>query len=231
MKLYLPAIGVLIVAAVTAISGIIHGRMTERWGTKIDRGTIAAELENIPEIVGDWEVVKHEQITDNALQQLECAGYISRTYRNSETDERVLVTIILGPPGPISVHLPEICHTSRAIEPTGKREHVTIETKMPKKSDANSYKTTEERFWAVNFEDKGLEGYEERFFYAWGTGGPWVAPEQPRISFGAYPYLYKIQVASKLARDADLETRDPVEEFLKVFVPAAKCGLVPHAKK
>ncbi|NQU20245.1 MAG: exosortase-associated EpsI family protein [Candidatus Nealsonbacteria bacterium] len=231
MKTYMPALGVLIVASITIVSGGIHGEMTERWGAEIDRETIAAQLDTIPEIVGDWELVASEPIADSALKQLECAGYISRAYHNSETGERVTVTIILGPPGPISVHLPEICHSGRGVAPTGKREHVTIETKRPKSAGAESSVSTKEKLWAVNFEAKGLDGYRERFFYAWGTGGAWVAPEEPRVSFGAYPYLYKIQAASKLARDADLSARDPVEEFLKVFLPAAQVGLVPYVKK
>jgi len=153
---------------------------------------------------------------------LECTGYFVRNYQNQATGDLVSVTLLLGPPGPISVHTPEICFPSKNYQVLGKREQVAI-------SGADG---EDDQFWALSYKANNLRGDTLRVYYAWSTGGRWSASGDPRFKFAGQPYLYKIQLSSPLPPGADLESDDPCRKFLQDFLPAArKYMLEPPGKK
>jgi hypothetical protein len=219
MKQLLTAISVVIVAGATFVSGIIQGRMSERWGTPVDTVAIGKKLEQIPAQIGDWRIESRGHVDEHVRRVLESAGDIYHVYVNQKTGEAVKVVVVLGPSGPISVHTPEICYCSRAHTIIDKRKRVRVPVAGG----------PEEEFWALTFQKNDLNKEISRAYYAWSTGGKWSATEQPRFTFARYPYLYKLQLASQLPPNADLQERDPCLEFLKDFVPAAKLYLVDCA--
>ena len=219
MKQLVAAISVAIVAGVTLVSGVIQGRMSERWGAPVDTEAIGKKLDGIPAQFGNWTLESREHVDDHVRSVLESSGDMYRVYVNQKTGEVIKAVIVLGPSGPIAVHTPEICYCSRAHTIVEKRRRVRVPTS----------ESSEEEFWALTFQANNLDKDVLRTYYAWGTGGEWSAPKQPRFTFAGYPYLYKLQLASTLLPDADLGKRDPCLEFLKEFVPAAKPYLVDCA--
>ena len=243
MKRLLPVVGVVLVVALTIVSGVIHGRMSNRWSLPQGLLDAAERLEKFPkEFPGEsptdpgggpseanakWVEQSSDPINENTLDALECKGYINRRYQNSLTGQIVQVAILLGPVGPIAVHTPEVCFSSRNHKQREGRQRETIDY-----SESASHK-----FWAVTFEANAptLEADEQladiRVYYAWSTGEQWLAPDEPRISFFGNPYLYKIQLEAFVSQQPGQRTNDPCQEFLQDFLPVAKSHLVEASDK
>jgi hypothetical protein len=124
--------------------------------------------------------------------------------------------VILGPPGQISVHTPEVCFSSQAY---------TRESKRRKERLAGPHGAQDE-FWLLTFRANDLHGGLLSVGYGWSTGGHWTAPNDPRFKYGGYPYLYKIQLSANIATDIKASEEDPCLKFLADFVPAAQKCLV-----
>jgi hypothetical protein len=214
-KRILPISGVILVVVLTVLSGVIQGRMSNRWGPPRAVLAAAEKLDDIPSQFGDWRLTSSDEIIQSTLKMLECTGYILRTYENQATGEAVRMSVLLGPSGPMSVHTPEICYSSRDYTVHEERHQVPIEI------DGSS-----ESFWALTFQSNSLDADMLRVYYAWNAGDRWSAPEDPRFAFADRPFLYKIQLASQLPPGADLEAVDPCHKFLKDFVPLARSYLV-----
>lgn len=216
MKRYALPIGITLATVLTLLSGVIQGRMSNRWGPPPDMLAAAEKLEEIPSRFGNWELEASDKLAPSVEAMLECTGYVFRTYVNQETGETVRVAILVGPSGPMSVHTPEICFSSRDYTTLTERSRLSI-------SNDGSPK---ENFWGLTFRANNLESDVLRVCYGWSTGRRWTAPEDPRFEYAAYPFLYKIQLAASLPPHADLEVRDPCQEFLKDFSPVLQPHLV-----
>ena len=218
MKYFLTALAIVLLLGLTLVSGIIHGRMTDRWGVPQTSLDAAEKLALFSEDVqfGDWKCESSSRMSDHVVEMLVCAEHIDRTYVNLRTGETVNVAVLLGPPGPISVHTPEVCYSSRDYDSRDERHRVTVKTTDD----------TEHTFWALTFRSNRLDADILRVYYAWASGGPWAAPKEPRWAFSNCPYIYKIQLASHLPLGSDIQTDDPCRRFLKDFVPALKSHLI-----
>ena len=216
MRRFIPALAIVLVAGLTLLSGLIHGQMSNRWGPSPDVLAVAEKLEEIPDRVGSWQLKNSDKMDDFTANMLQCAGYILRTYENRVTGENVNMFIIVGPPGPISVHTPEVCYDSQGYPIREARQRVTIENRDG----------PDDNFWAMTLRSKDLNADQIRAYYAWSTGGPWLAAKGPRYAYAGCPYLYKIQLASHTSLQTDPGTGDPCSRFLKDFVPEAKRYLV-----
>lgn len=216
MRRFLPALTIALVAGLTLASGLIQGRMSNRWGPSPDVLAVAEKLEDIPDRVGSWKLVASDEMDDGTANMLQCAGYILRTYENEQTRECVNMFIIVGPPGPTAVHTPEVCYDSQGYPDREDPQRVTIENPHGPDDD----------FWAMTLRSKGLNADQIRAYYAWSTGGPWSAAKGPRYAYAGCPYLYKIQLASQTPLPIDMETGDPCSSFLRDFLPEARRYLV-----
>ena len=56
-------------------------------------------------------------------------------------------------------------------------------------------------------------------------------PTDARFAFVGWPYLYKLQLSSKLPAGADLKTGDTCREFLKDFVPVVRQYLTEPSRQ
>ena len=214
MKKFLPIIGVVLVAALTLASGIIHGSMSDRWGPPKQLRDEAKKLGTIPDQFGNWELLASSEFDEHVVDMLECVGNTVRTYQNLETGKVVEVAIFVGPPGPTSLHTPEVCYPSRDHKTIEPRQHVAI----GEGDDAKDI------FWGLTFQSNELHSQLERVYYGWNPGDRWSAPEQPRFTFASKSYLYKIQLSCNLPLGTDLDKTDPARQFLKDFVPVlAEC--------
>jgi hypothetical protein len=216
MKRVPMAVAVAAPVLLTVVSGFLHGHMTNRWGPSHDMLAAAHRLEAIPSQFGDWQLRDTEEIGADTLKTLQCAGYFVRAYVNRVSGETVKVAILLGPPGPIAVHVPEVCFPSQNYAILEGRAPLTI----------NDGSAEPSAFWATTFQANTLEGSHLRVCYAWGVDGTWHACENPRVEFASQGYLYKIQLAGELPPNQDGNTRDVCARFLDDFVPAARSCLV-----
>ena len=74
------AVGLPLVAGLTLLSGVIHGRMSNRWGPPRDVLPVAEKLRQLPEEFGAWRMHSEDAVSDTILATLECIGYVHRTY-------------------------------------------------------------------------------------------------------------------------------------------------------
>src|SRR5579863_4164034 len=107
------------VIALTILSGVVSGVLSNRWGAPARAQLSAAKLADLPDEFGDWQLQSELPIDKDVLEILQCVGNVHKIYRNRETGQLVNVVLLLGPPGPISAHTPEICYSTRDYEQLG----------------------------------------------------------------------------------------------------------------
>jgi hypothetical protein len=212
-------LSIVLALALTLACGVLYGRLSNRWGPSADVRAAAAKLESIPGRFGDWKLKSREELGQSAVEMLQCVGHVSRVYVHQLTGETVRMVVLLGPPGPIAVHTPEVCLSSQDYRQEEARRRLAV-------GDAAG--GAEDAFWSLMFRAKTLRGDLLRVCYGWSTGGRWLASDGPRYAFAGRPYLYKIQLESPLPPWAKEQTRDPCRRFLADFVPATRqCFVEP----
>lgn len=205
---------VLLLAAigVTAVAGLVHGRLSGRWGRPPQSASLAQRLEQFPADIGNWRVRDSYDLEQGVRDALECVGCVNRRYVNQETGEVVALAVMLGPAGPISVHTPEVCYSSR--------EYRTVQP--PQRTKIPDAAGGEASYWATTFESTRLEKSLLRVYHAWSTDGGWTAAEHPRFEYAGQPFLFKLQLAAELPAGTDLTQQDPCGHFLRDFLPVFK---------
>jgi len=227
----------------TVLSGVIHGRLTNRFGVSAKAQAAAGLLQQVPERVGDWQCDNSGEMSETTVQMLRCEDYFARRYVNQRTGEVVEVSVILGPPGPIAEHTPEICISGRAYRLLGPRRKVTIGAgSAGVAADAQGHASPDE-LWVVDFRRNSPPADVLRVYYGWSTGRQWSAPPPgfvwdwkalrfrgARAVFSAEPYLYKIQASTAMLEIPDTAAEEPgedaVRQFLEDFLPVLRSYLV-----
>lgn len=204
-------LAVLLGIGLTLASGVIHGRLSHRWGPPPEILEAAKQLDSLPERFGNWRLQTSVPLDSNALKMLQCVGYINRAYVHDSTGESVTLTVVLGPPGPIWGHKPDGCYSSREYRVVEQRRQVVFPGAAP-----------DEAFWVITFESKDVQASLLRVFYAWSDGTVWSAPGEPRLKYGGRPFLYRMQVAGVPRIDARKEADNPCYEFLESFLPVSR---------
>lgn len=198
-------------------AGWLHGRMTNRWGFHPDSNLAAARLRQpLPDRVGHWKLRREAELEQSVIRMLQCPASISRVYEHEQTGDVISVAVLLGPPGPISVHTPEICYSSHDYTVTSAREKIDL-------ADVTG---TKHSLWEVRMKSNRVDGASLRVLYGWTTGEGWLAAEYPRFGYGGVPHLYKIQLASSSLPVDSLEEFDPAKDFLQHFFGQIQSRLV-----
>jgi hypothetical protein len=197
---------VLITCIAVIACGIVHGFWTDRWQKPVETAEAAARLEQIPTEVGEWI---SEPIDTSSRPIGEVDGCVQRRYMKRGTSgPAVVVALVCGRPGPVSIHTPQACYTANGYDvgdphriqsPDGKGEFWT--------ADAIKRKLTEET--------------RLRLYWGWNAGESWVAPDDARIRFtGHCQVLHKLYVLRELGSLNESADDDPCLEFMRVFLPA-----------
>jgi hypothetical protein len=198
--------------ALTMVTGLVYGRWTQRWGQPPSLQAAAERVESLPREIGPWRLVEEREVSKLILETLQCAGHTNRIYMNVNTGEKVAMAMIVGPSGPTSVHIPEICYSSRAFEIAQPREEKFFGGDSSGKSNS---------FWEMKFKSQDAGVGELQVYYGWSTGDAWTASQSPRFEFGGRPLLYKLQVSAELAPTDGGSQKDPcrsfIDELLKTF--------------
>ncbi|MCC7087144.1 MAG: exosortase-associated EpsI family protein [Pirellulales bacterium] len=200
---------VVLAIGVTVAAAIHQGHLTNRWGASQRMEAAVPVLQSLPKDLGPWRLDAPDKLPPEVVKTLQCPVYAGGQYSNRETGETVLVSALLGPPGTMSVHRPEICFSAISFPQETDRQRTVI------LSDG-----IEHSAWKVQFRDmNSTDGGIMRVYYAWSDDGVWSAAEQPRIAFGTKPFLFKVQVVVRLSEAAASQASDPGQSFLSEFIP------------
>lgn len=191
-----------IILGLTVTSGIVHGVLDGRWSIPENLIATGAELQQIPDQFGDWELQEKRELREGAAKLLRCYGSLVRVYKSQSSGAVVNVAVVYGPRGPIAVHTPEICYDSVGTEQVGATKRETIVAAAERHG-----------FWSVQFAKEPSPDPNLEVWYAWSDGGNWKDSDYPR--FWMTENLYKIQVAGP-ASNGD---SGAIASFLKDFLP------------
>jgi hypothetical protein len=190
---------------VTIATGAVSGHLSQRWGPAPDLIAAGDQLKTMPEQFGNWQLVEEDTMEESVVRMLSCSGYVNRKYVDRNSGEDVDVAIMVGPSGPISVHTPEICFSSRDYTLESDRQRVEL-------TDADERLHT---VWSSTFRSNGALGAKLRVYYAWLPDDIWTAADSPRFTFAGRPLLFKLQAAAPIMPGKSNDSRDPVRRFLQ----------------
>jgi hypothetical protein len=181
-------------AALTIAPAIVEGLYLNRWGAPADLESAAAQMKQFPSEFGNWKLVSEgEPLSDGVCKELGVAGYVTRNFENRETGATVSLLLMVGQPGPLLRHPPNICYANRANRQVGEITKFRVAEAQPKAE-----------FDAIEYEPPDAMA-SNRFMvaYAMSTGDEWSVPRFPRLEYGATPKLYKVQMLSILTPPLD----------------------------
>lgn len=195
------------VILLTVLPAVLQGRFVNRWGTPRNLSVAGKQLHEFPRQVGDWISVEDERpLSESVCRELGLVEHFHRQYVHAESGERLDVLLMVGPPGRLVRHPPEVCYANRANQQVG--DVLPLEVKAG---------TASHQFKLLNFTRKS-QPMPSYFWvaYAYSTEeGRWHTPSSPRMEFGNAHGLYKLQV---LAEATDDGAQQRVQEFLGKFV-------------
>jgi hypothetical protein len=193
---------------ITLAGGVLYGSYSQRWNPPAELAVAAADLEMFPLEIGRWKASDELPIEEEARKMLECAGSVNRRYINQDSGDSIRMVVLVGPPGPIAVHTPEICYSSRDYEINGDRTETILEASPGRQHS----------FWRVDFAPRNALADGLRVYYAWTSDRIWKASGSPRFEYAGEPLLYKIQLATPVTDHLNDNGLDPGRQFLEEFV-------------
>ena len=200
-------ISLLVAVTLTVVPALLQGRLSNRWGKPADLHKSGQTLHLLPRRIGPWENRQDERpLSEAVCQELGLTEHFHRRYRHRESGEYVEVLLMVGAPGRLVRHPPDVCYANRANRQIGKVESLRLES-----SRANH------QYKLLHFQ-RAEEPEPTDFFVAYGFArddGNWLSPASPRLEFGAAPLLYKLQV---LCQSPDEQALLAINSFLSEFV-------------
>jgi hypothetical protein len=198
--------------------GLVHGRWSGRSTSPQELKSQAAAVDRIPLVLGDWHG-QSQTLDERMIQVAGISHYLMRRYQNERTGDKLTVLLVCGPPGPISVHTPEVCYAGIGYQQAGPLTKQRVDAEPP----------LGDEFWLTKMaKPDALVPENLRILYGWSVGGPWTASDHPRLDFGGAPALYKLYVVREDgAESASASKSDPGEAFLRHFLPELRKALPP----
>jgi len=205
------------IAALTVLPAVIQGRLTNRWGPVADLKAAAEELQLCPDQIGDWKKVSEvSQLSPQLIRELRIAGYFERTYLHQTSGQRITAMIMVGPPGAISRHPPEICYEMGANQRLGTPQQLSV---IDGQQIAHEFRL-------LRYQQAGQAGARFLVCYGFSVDGTWTIPEHPRLTLGGHTVLYKLQVLSDQAESPNDQPHTVVSRFLREFLPVFRDNCV-----
>lgn len=205
----------LIALAIVVPAGLAQGLWSGRWVRAESFDARLAALRRVPLEFGGWtgeDVEPEARVFDRAG----VAGGLMRRYQHRDGTS-VSVMLVVGKPGPTSVHTPEVCYVGAGYEAASDRVPVAV----PGRDDA---------FWAIDFRKQGTPTPEYlRIYHAWDAGRGWRASANPRADFAGTGSLYKLYAVRPMSRVGGSPGDDPSLGFLGEFLPLVAAAIPPPA--
>jgi hypothetical protein len=204
----------------TLASGWLHGSLVNRWGQADALQVAAARLDRgLPPRLGHWRLVKTLPLEEGVGDKLQCAAALHAIYTSEQTGDSVVVAVLAGPSGPLTVHTPEICYSANDYELAGERQALAVTDK----------KGQQHSLWQLHANSRHSMRPNLRVLYGWSQGHEWQAVRGPRFALAGLPVLYKLQLAGP-ARDTGAGGPDPCQEFLGHFLAEIQPRLVASSR-
>jgi len=205
---------ILVGLALLFAGGLIHGRWTDRWHSSTELAEAGDRLLRLPNDIGEWKGHAYDQ--DQAMLTLSGAvGHYSRSFRDPQTGEQVLVIILAGKPARMVVHRPEHCYQSAGYELTG--------SPFPVQIQVNGQKAALTTAQFTRNEPSGPS--QMRIFWTFGASGQWQTSENPRWEFARQEVLYKMYILRDIVSRPGPLNQDPCIRLLKELLPVVNTTL------
>jgi hypothetical protein len=188
----------LVAFALLVGSGLVHGRLTDRWGTSDALARAIGRLDRVPRSIGDWES-RDVAMDRRQIDHAQIGGYLSRKYRNVRDGREATVLLVCGRPGPISVHTPDVCYEGAGYKAGSPPVPGSIATGDHRAG------FLEARFWKVD----ALVPEVLDILWTWNARGVWETPANPRIGFAPYQALFKVYVITGRGGAAAVAAGEP----------------------
>ena len=170
----------------TILPALVHGHYANRWQHPPEVSQLAARLQQFPTMIGDWEMYQEgDPLSTSVQRELGLLGYLTRQYRHRDSGHVVSLLLLVGQPGPLIRHPPDVCYTSRANDPVGDPTTLLVE---------GEHNTPANRWRVLNYRRRNPLSSTFRVAYAHTTDGVWDTPAWPRLAYGSAPLLYKAQI-------------------------------------
>ena len=209
------------VAALALIvgSGLVHGAGTNRWRTAPALADLAARLESVPTVLGDWTATS-QAIPPGELAMAGAVGQISRVYTNPTNGLAVSVLLLCGLPGNISTHTPDACYPGAGYT-LGNSEKFVHRYGVPERAA---------EFQTAVASRTGTNPSYLRLYWTWHATGGWSAPEHARWAFAAEPMLSKLYVVRETGGVAVDPKSDPCAQFMSLLLPQLDRVMLPSSQ-
>jgi hypothetical protein len=206
---------ILLALLATFAAESVFGRFALEPREKERFALASRRVTSLPREFGPWKTEHEAKLSGGAVQMLQCAGYVNRTYVHQVTGERVSLAIIVGPSGPLVVHTPDICYSSRQYEITAVPTSQSIGGVDPD-SSLNS-----QNLFHMSLRAKSVWGEKRQVYFGWSPlEGGWQAPPNPRLALVGQPYLYKLHLSAiDDGAPASSEGTSTCQRFLDVALP------------
>ena len=172
------------------------------------------QLAQLPSQIGPW-MASEFPLDELTVRVIGCADYRNLRFVHHETGRTVSAAIMVGLPGPMSVHMPEACYASAGYtQLRSSLELVSVDQLAP---DAGAGELIR-----VDFVEPKSE-LPVRVYQGWFDGVRWSRPRYPRLAFFNRTHLFKLQVYASLTpapfAEDQAELIDGPAEFLRDALP------------
>ncbi len=229
------AFTILVIAA-----GILHGQHTFRWEAKPPLDAYVERMKAVPISFENWVGEDLPKFTDD-LKAHGIEDYIYRIYKNRGSTESYRVLLVVGRPGPIAAHTPDVCNRGAGYTAIGDQKRADIHG-----LDAHGAKDGRiYQMWSMKFKPpitRAADALDQDFRWAWMAPGKTIqAPEVARYEFASQPALYKIYVihdqpssqavtsaptaTPSVATPSHAGTVHEPTKFLQTFLPKVEAAL------
>jgi hypothetical protein len=186
--------------AVIVAAGIVDGRWTGRWRDTAAETNAPARLATVATRLGDWES-QDFPVDERQIARGGYSGFLARTYQHRyQRGQKLVVLIVCGRPGPVSVHTPEVCYGGLGYKMT------TVESREQIEVDRSGGPQKHEFFTATFAKPGSALPDQFRLYWAYSADGQWQAPGYPRAAFATEGLLFKLYVlhrtGTETAQDA-----------------------------
>jgi hypothetical protein len=211
------------IACVTFVAGTLasgwwHARFSNRWGRNSQFEVAAAKLgRELPKKFGPWRHIKPQEFEKDVKEALGAAAILSGLYINEQTGDHIVVALLAGPSGPLSVHTPEICYAATDYEVVGDSQAKEV-------TDRRGARHT---YWQLHANSRSATLPNLRVIYAWNRGNEWEATRGPRFALAGVPLVYKLQLAGPPREKQATSSYDPCEDFLSHFLAEIQPRVAP----
>lgn len=199
--------------AVLSVSAAADSLLNEGLSDPAVLNSAKESLSKIPETIGAWTSTPMT-IDERELRLGEISGYFRREFRHAETGRAVVLTILCGAAGPMSVHPPTACFEGVGYSLISGPSVVGV-------TDAEDVTISLNK---ATFRPQGaMTSDVVRVFWGWSPNGEWDAPANPRISYRGQPVLFKLYTVDRAWDSGDGLAQS--ETFLTDALPVIRQAL------